>query len=56
VVGEPQVVIAAKADNVFAIDNHLHRLRAFSDTACAISVLLFSCGEFPAEIFPVVFQ
>ncbi len=51
VIGKPQVVVAAEADNVFVIDLHLDLLRAFSYPARTITMLLFSFFECFFEIF-----
>jgi hypothetical protein len=38
-------VVAAKADDVFIINQHFHLLWTASDAACAVAVLLFSFAK-----------
>ena len=46
VIGKTQVVIAAKTDDLFAIDDHLGLLGPITDTAFAIKVVIFSLLQF----------
>ena len=48
VIGQPQVVVAAEADDILTIDLHLDLLRAFAYAPAAIAVLLFFFAECPA--------
>ena len=51
VVGEAQVVVAAKADDLFAVDDHLGLLRPVTDTAFTVEMVSFSLLQFFIQVF-----
>jgi hypothetical protein len=51
VVCKPQVIIAAEADDLSVIDDHLYLLRAFCYAASAVTKLLLSLGECFTKVF-----
>ena len=46
VIGQAEVVVAAKTDDLFAVDDHLRLLRPVTDTAFTIEMVSFSLLQF----------
>ena len=51
VIGQAEVVVAAKTDDLFAVDDHLRLLRPVTDTAFTIEVVSFSLLQFFIQVF-----
>lgn len=52
-IGKTEVVVAAKTDDFFVIKNYFDLLRAFDNTALAVTMLPFFFIQCRAEIFQV---
>ena len=53
VIGQSKIVVAAKADDRLAIDDHFRLLWSVTDTAETVEVLIRALVELVAEVFQV---